>query len=153
RLPPVRGRRGGAALGTGADPVRAAPGRHRRRSRAGRALRRAGARGGRRRRRALPVRGAARRAAGRPGRRRLCLRRRSQEPTVGASSEAGATPVRDRAIPEATIARLPVYLRSLVEMAERNTHTVSSEQLADAAGVNSAKVRKDLSYLGSYGTR
>jgi redox-sensing transcriptional repressor len=61
--------------------------------------------------------------------------------------------VRDRAIPEATIARLPVYLRSLVEMAERNTHTVSSEQLADAAGVNSAKVRKDLSYLGSYGTR
>jgi redox-sensing transcriptional repressor len=61
--------------------------------------------------------------------------------------------VRDRAIPEATVARLPVYLRSLVEMAERNTHTVSSEQLAEAAGVNSAKVRKDLSYLGSYGTR
>ena len=61
--------------------------------------------------------------------------------------------MRDRAIPEATIARLPVYLRSLVEMAERNIHTVSSEQLADAAGVNSAKVRKDLSYLGSYGTR
>jgi redox-sensing transcriptional repressor len=61
--------------------------------------------------------------------------------------------VRDRAIPEATIARLPVYLRSLVEMAERNIHTVSSEQLAEAAGVNSAKVRKDLSYLGSYGTR
>src|SRR6266567_2489070 len=38
-------------------------------------------------------------------------------------------------------------------MAERGTHTVSSEQLAEAAGVNSAKVRKDLSYLGSYGTR
>ncbi|HKE99234.1 MAG TPA: redox-sensing transcriptional repressor Rex [Actinomycetes bacterium] len=61
--------------------------------------------------------------------------------------------MRDRAIPEATVARLPVYLRSLVEMAERNIHTVSSEQLAEAAGVNSAKVRKDLSYLGSYGTR
>jgi redox-sensing transcriptional repressor len=61
--------------------------------------------------------------------------------------------VRDRAIPEATVARLPLYLRSLVEMAERNVHTVSSEQLAEAAGVNSAKVRKDLSYLGSYGTR
>jgi redox-sensing transcriptional repressor len=30
---------------------------------------------------------------------------------------------------------------------------VSSEQLADHAGVNAAKVRKDLSYLGSYGTR
>jgi redox-sensing transcriptional repressor len=61
--------------------------------------------------------------------------------------------VRDRSIPEATVARLPVYLRCLVDMAERGTHTVSSEQLAEAAGVNSAKVRKDLSYLGSYGTR
>jgi redox-sensing transcriptional repressor len=61
--------------------------------------------------------------------------------------------VRDRSIPEATVGRLPVYLRCLVDMAERGTHTVSSEQLAEAAGVNSAKVRKDLSYLGSYGTR
>jgi redox-sensing transcriptional repressor len=61
--------------------------------------------------------------------------------------------VRDRSIPEATVARLPVYLRCLVDMAERGTHTVSSDQLAEAAGVNSAKVRKDLSYLGSYGTR
>lgn len=49
--------------------------------------------------------------------------------------------------------RLPVYLRVLVEMAERGLVTVSSEALADAAGVNSAKVRKDLSQLGSYGTR
>jgi redox-sensing transcriptional repressor len=31
--------------------------------------------------------------------------------------------------------------------------TVSSEELASAAGVNSAKLRKDFSYLGSYGTR
>jgi redox-sensing transcriptional repressor len=46
-----------------------------------------------------------------------------------------------------------VYLRALVEMAERGRSTVSSETLAEAAGVNSAKVRKDLSYLGSYGTR
>ena len=30
---------------------------------------------------------------------------------------------------------------------------MSSEQLAELAGVNAAKVRKDLSYLGSYGTR
>jgi len=60
--------------------------------------------------------------------------------------------LRDR-IPEATVARLPVYLRCLVDMSERGTHRVSSDQLAEAAGVNSAKVRKDLSYLGSYGTR
>jgi redox-sensing transcriptional repressor len=48
---------------------------------------------------------------------------------------------------------LPVYLRALVDLAERGMHTVSSVALADAAGVNSAKIRKDLSYLGSYGTR
>ena len=58
-----------------------------------------------------------------------------------------------RRIPEATVARLPVYLRSLLEVAEDKITTVSSERLADMAGVNAAKVRKDLSYLGSYGTR
>jgi len=50
------------------------------------------------------------------------------------------------------VARLPVYLRSLLEIAGDAT-TVSSERLAELAGVNAAKVRKDLSYLGSYGTR
>lgn len=58
-----------------------------------------------------------------------------------------------RPIPEATVGRLPVYLRALVEMAESGATVVSSETLAEASGVNSAKVRKDLSYLGSYGTR
>jgi redox-sensing transcriptional repressor len=61
--------------------------------------------------------------------------------------------MRTRPIPEATVGRLPVYLRALVEMAEGGQTTISSEGLAEAAGVNSAKVRKDLSYLGSYGTR
>jgi redox-sensing transcriptional repressor len=46
-----------------------------------------------------------------------------------------------------------VYLRALVDLSERGLHTVSSLALAEAAGVNSAKIRKDLSYLGSYGTR
>jgi redox-sensing transcriptional repressor len=58
-----------------------------------------------------------------------------------------------REIPEATVARLPVYLRALVSLAEREIAVCSSEELAAAAGVNSAKLRKDLSYLGSYGTR
>src|SRR3954463_11773251 len=58
-----------------------------------------------------------------------------------------------RRIPEATVARLPLYLRSLFEAVEAKTATVSSERLAEMAGVNAAKVRKDLSYLGSYGTR
>ncbi|MEY9858989.1 redox-sensing transcriptional repressor [Catenulispora sp. GAS73] len=56
-------------------------------------------------------------------------------------------------IPEATVARLPVYLRALISMQERGIITVSSEELAVSAGVNSAKLRKDFSYLGSYGTR
>jgi redox-sensing transcriptional repressor len=58
-----------------------------------------------------------------------------------------------RDIPEATVARLPVYLRALTTLSELGTGTCSSEDLAAAAGVNSAKLRKDLSYLGSYGTR
>ena len=58
-----------------------------------------------------------------------------------------------RRIPEATVARLPLYYRALLEMAEQRIPTVSSERLAEMAGVNAAKVRKDFSYLGSYGTR
>ncbi len=60
---------------------------------------------------------------------------------------------RTRRIPEATVARLPVYVRSLLGLAEGKAVTISSERLAELAGVNAAKVRKDLSYLGSYGTR
>src|SRR4029079_6191595 len=56
-------------------------------------------------------------------------------------------------LPEATVARLPEYLRALHNLAETGHDTVSSEALATAAGVNSAKLRKDLSHLGSYGTR
>ena len=59
----------------------------------------------------------------------------------------------ERPIPEATVARLPLYLRSLLAVAAEDVGTISSERLASLAGVNAAKVRKDLSYLGSYGTR
>lgn len=59
----------------------------------------------------------------------------------------------DRVIPEATVARLAVYLRVLGDLAVTGSETVSSEDLAVAAGVNSAKLRKDLSYIGSNGTR
>ena len=51
------------------------------------------------------------------------------------------------------MARLPVYLRALNAMSDAGTSTCSSLELATAAGVNSAKLRKDLSHLGSYGTR
>jgi redox-sensing transcriptional repressor len=64
---------------------------------------------------------------------------------------------RDRAvraeIPDATVSRLPLYLQALTGLAQHGAATVSSEELAAAAGVGSAKLRKDLSHLGSYGTR
>ena len=56
-------------------------------------------------------------------------------------------------IPEATVARLTIYGRALVDLAEADVETVSSRQLAELAGVNAAKVRKDISHLGSQGTR
>lgn len=61
--------------------------------------------------------------------------------------------MRDGHIPETTVARLPTYLQVLVDATDRGVATLSSEELATAAGMNSAKVRKDLSYLGTYGTR
>ncbi len=64
-----------------------------------------------------------------------------------------AAPWTSRRIPDATVARLPLYHRVLLGMADESVATVSSEQLAGHAGVNAAKVRKDLSYLGSHGTR
>ncbi|MFK8023140.1 MAG: redox-sensing transcriptional repressor Rex, partial [Ilumatobacter sp.] len=58
-----------------------------------------------------------------------------------------------RRIPEATVARLPVYLQLLGDQFDSGVTNISSEELAELGGVNAAKVRKDLSYLGSYGTR
>lgn len=71
----------------------------------------------------------------------------------GTHAPPGRVPARTRRIPEATVARLPLYLRALLEVADAKTATISSDRLAEMGGVNSAKVRKDLSYLGSYGTR
>lgn len=58
-----------------------------------------------------------------------------------------------RRIPDATVARLPIYLQILGDQLEAGVTNLSSEELATLGGVNAAKVRKDLSYLGSYGTR
>jgi redox-sensing transcriptional repressor len=62
-------------------------------------------------------------------------------------------PAPSKRIPEATVVRLPVYQRILAELVRNRVSTVSSEQLATLARVNAAKVRKDLSLLGSFGTR
>lgn len=64
-----------------------------------------------------------------------------------------ADPAARQEIPDATVARLPLYLHALSDLAERGIVSVSSEELAAAAGVRSAKLRRDLSHLGSYGVR
>jgi redox-sensing transcriptional repressor len=64
-----------------------------------------------------------------------------------------ADPGARQGIPDATVARLPQYLRVLSDLVERGIVSVSSEELAAAAGVRSAKLRRDLSHLGSYGVR
>ena len=69
----------------------------------------------------------------------------------GSSRVAGVAP--DGRVPDATVARLATYLRVLGSLSERAITTVSSDELAALAGVNSALLRKDLSFLGSYGIR
>ena len=71
--------------------------------------------------------------------------------TILRSPRLDGTTSRD--IPDATVARLPVYLRALNALAELGVLSCASNELAEQAGVNPAKLRKDLSYLGSYGTR
>ncbi len=58
-----------------------------------------------------------------------------------------------RGVPDATVGRLPAYRRALNDIAEDGGTRVSSRELAEAAGVQPAQLRKDLSHLGSYGVR
>lgn len=59
----------------------------------------------------------------------------------------------EKILPEATLVRLTQYLRALHELEAQGNQQTSSGLLAQAAGVNPAILRKDLSLLGSYGTR
>ncbi len=51
------------------------------------------------------------------------------------------------------MARLPSYLRALRDLVARGVGTTSSVELAELSGVGPAQLRKDLSFLGSFGTR
>jgi redox-sensing transcriptional repressor len=55
-------------------------------------------------------------------------------------------------LPRATVHRLPRYLQLLEERGSSRA-TVSSDDLAEAAGVSAANVRRDLAALGFSGTR
>src|SRR5438874_4456718 len=56
-------------------------------------------------------------------------------------------------IPEMTIHRLSVYTRCLLQLEEDGVKTISSQEMADRFGLNSAQVRKDLAYFGEFGVR
>ena len=56
-------------------------------------------------------------------------------------------------VPEMTIRRLSVYTRCLAQLEEDEVKTISSQELADRFGLNSAQVRKDLAYFGEFGVR
>ena len=76
----------------------------------------------------------------------------SDLPPAGEPSTSGLPARRSATLPEATVARLPIYLRALHTLVEQGAKTASAEELAALAGVDSAKLRKDVSDLGSYGT-
>lgn len=59
----------------------------------------------------------------------------------------------NRKIPEATITRLSQYSKYLERLDYIGIDIVSSSELAEGVGVNSAQVRKDLSCFGEFGTR
>lgn len=56
-------------------------------------------------------------------------------------------------IPKATVFRLTLYYRYLQTLCRAGCHTVSSAELAKGTSVNSAQLRKDLSYFGKFGVR
>jgi redox-sensing transcriptional repressor len=69
------------------------------------------------------------------------------------SRARGASGARAREVPPSTVARLPGYLRALQGLSADGVVTTSSDELAGAVGVSPAQLRKDLSFLGSYGRR
>ncbi len=56
-------------------------------------------------------------------------------------------------IPEKVVDRLPLYLRIVKNASKNKIKIISSEELANAAMVNSATVRRDFTFLGSLGVR
>jgi len=56
-------------------------------------------------------------------------------------------------IADSVVRRLVIYLRALNSVKEAGEKTISSQELAEKAGVSPALVRKDLAWFGEFGTR
>lgn len=56
-------------------------------------------------------------------------------------------------ISDSTIRRLSFYHRALKRMEKQNIKRTTSMELAECEGINPAKIRKDLSFFGSFGCR
>jgi redox-sensing transcriptional repressor len=54
-------------------------------------------------------------------------------------------------IPDIIIGRLPIYLRALQRMAEKDMKTTSSQELGEMVGISAAQIRKDISQFGEFG--
>lgn len=52
-------------------------------------------------------------------------------------------------IPSSSIPRISLYYRALLSL--KDTPIISSQELADLAGLNAAQIRKDLAYFGQFG--
>lgn len=56
-------------------------------------------------------------------------------------------------ISEAVVRRLPIYLRHLNELKQREVLTISSQHLGQKLNFNPAQIRKDLAYFGDFGRK
>lgn len=54
-------------------------------------------------------------------------------------------------IPDIVIGRLPIYLRTLEQLASEGQEVTSSQELGQRLGISSAQIRKDLSHFGEFG--
>jgi redox-sensing transcriptional repressor len=59
--------------------------------------------------------------------------------------------MKNKAIPDIIVSRLPVYLRALRHMQAQNQLTTSSQELGELVGISAAQIRKDLSQFGEFG--
>lgn len=62
-----------------------------------------------------------------------------------------STTFNNASIPDIVIGRLPIYLRTLEQLASEGQEVTSSQELGQRLGISSAQIRKDLSHFGEFG--